>query len=242
MTGNQQTKTRPKPLYDMFDAIPRHYDLINHLITWGFDRKWRWQAARECLAAQPRKVLDLCCGTGDLALAMARMSGGGVELTGVDYSQHMLDVAGQKAVRLGVKNVSFTRAEADALPFPDNYFDSVGISFAFRNLTYKNPLAPRHIAELLRVLAPSGRCVIVESSQPPSGIIRRLAHIYQRGYVARIGQLISGNRGAYHYLAESAARYYTAEELKELLLAAGFRKVSYRRLFFGASAIHVAIK
>jgi len=234
---------RNKPLHGMFTAIPHRYDIVNHIITWGLDKRWRWKAARECLASQPRKVLDLCCGTGDLAISIARLAENGVELTGVDYSRPMLAIATKKAELLARgKRISFTYGDAANLPFPDGYFDCIGISFAFRNLTYKNPLARRHIAEILRLLSAGGKYVIVETSQPKSKLIRKLFHLYLRWFVSRLGYLLSGNRGAYHYLAESAARFYTSEELKELLVTTGFSQVSFRPLFFGVAAIYVAVK
>jgi len=227
----------------MFTAIPHRYDMVNHVITWGLDKQWRWKAARECLASQPRKVLDLCCGTGDLAISIARLAENGVELTGVDYSRPMLAIATKKAELLARgKRISFTYGDAANLPFPDGYFDCIGISFAFRNLTYKNPLARRHIAEILRLLSAGGKYVIVETSQPKSKLIQKLFHLYLRWFVSRLGYLLSGNRGAYHYLAESAARFYTSEELKELLVTAGFSQVSFRPLFFGVVGIYVAVK
>jgi len=232
-----------KPLYGMFAAIPQRYDLINHVITWGLDKRWRWQAARECLAARPKNVLDLGCGTGDLAINIARLAENEVELTGIDYSQPMLERAAQKVGLLAKwKKISFTCGDAADLPFPDGYFGCVGISFAFRNLTYKNPLAQRYLAEVLRVLSPNGRFVIVETSQPKIKIIRKLFHLYLRWFAYRVGYLLSGNRGAYHYLAESATRFYTAAELEELLVTAGFSKVSYRPFLFGAVSIYVAVK
>ncbi len=234
---------RNKPLHSMFTAVPRRYDLVNHVITWGLDKRWRRKTARECLALQPRKMLDLCCGTGDLAINIARLDENGVELTGIDYSQPMLEIAVKKAKLLaGGRKISFTYGDAANLPFPDGYFDCIGISFAFRNLTYKNPVARRHIAEMLRLLSLGGKCVIVETSQPRSKLIRKLFHLYLRWFVSRLGYLLSGNRGAYHYLAESAARFYTSEELKEVLVAAGFSQVSSRPLFFGVVGIYVAVK
>ena len=230
-----------KPLYDMFTAVPRRYDLVNHVITWGLDRRWRRKAAEECLALKPQRVLDICCGTGDLALTLARLAGDNIEVVGLDYSQTMLDIAAKKAGALFGK-LSFVHGNADNLPFPNGSFDCAGISFAFRNLTHKNQLAQRHIAEVLRVLSPGGRFIIVETSQPEAKLIRKLFHLYLRWFVLRVGSLLSGNRGAYHYLAESAARFYAADELKEILIDAGFRQVSFRPLFFGAVGIHVAIK
>jgi demethylmenaquinone methyltransferase/2-methoxy-6-polyprenyl-1,4-benzoquinol methylase len=155
----------------------------------------------------------------------------------------MLAVAAKKAeAAVGKGRITFTHAEAGSLPFPNEHFDGVGISFAFRNLTYKNPVARMHIAEIFRVLTPGGRCVIVETSQPKSRVVRGLFHLYLRWVVAWAGHRLSGNRGAYQYLAESAARFYTAGEIKEMLMAAGFRQVSFRPLLFGVARIHVAVK
>ncbi len=234
---------RNKPLHSMFTAVPRRYDLINHIITWSLDRRWRLKATRECLALPLRRVLDLCCGTGDLTINLARLADDDVELTGVDYSLPMLKIATKKAERLARgRTVSFVYGDAANLPFPDGYFDCVGISFAFRNLTYKNPLLQCHIAEVFRVLSSNGKFVIVETSQPKSKLIRELFHLYLRWFVSRIGHLLSGNRNAYYYLAESAARFYAAEELQKILGTAGFRQVFFRPLLFGAIGIHVAVK
>ncbi|MDP6576340.1 MAG: ubiquinone/menaquinone biosynthesis methyltransferase [Dehalococcoidales bacterium] len=232
-----------KPLYGMFTAIPGCYDLVNRVITWGLDKRWRVQAARECLAAQPSRVLDLGCGTGDLAINVARLAGSGVEVIGLDFSRPMLEIAARKAELLAKgSRISFTCGDAANLPAADGYFDCVGISFAFRNLTYKNPLAQRHVAEVVRVLNPGGRLVIVETSQPKVKLIRKLFHLYLGWFVSGIGYLLSGHRGAYHYLAESAARFYTTEELKEVLVTAGFSRVTCHPLLFGAAGIYVAVK
>lgn len=225
----------------MFTAVPHRYDLVNHIITLGLDKRWRHAAARECLASKPKRILDLGCGTGDLTINLARLARYEIEVTGLDYSQPMLEIAKKKSISMSHKP-TFIQGDAANLPFPDGYFDCVGISFAFRNLTYKNPLALRHLAEVLRVLSQDGRFVIVETSQPKSKAIRILFHLYLRSWVYRIGTLVSGNKGAYHYLSESAARFYTPHELEKLLLTAGFPQVSSRPLFFGAVGLCVAIK
>jgi demethylmenaquinone methyltransferase/2-methoxy-6-polyprenyl-1,4-benzoquinol methylase len=178
-----------------------------------------------------------------LAVNLAQLTKDGVELTGVDYSQPMLEIAAKKAKSLVKgKKISFICGDAASLPFPDAYFDCVGISFAFRNLTYKNPSLQCHLAEVLRVLSPSGRFVILETSQPKSKLVRKLFHLYLRWFVSVVGHLLSGNRGAYCYLAESTARFYTPEKLKKLLVANGFRQVFFQPVFFGVIGIHVAIK
>ncbi len=227
----------------MFTAVPRRYDLINHVVTWGLDKRWRRLTARECLRYKPRNVLDLCCGTGDLTVYLGQLAEKGVGVMGLDYSKPMLELADKKAkARVPGRKLTFVYGDAASLPFPDAHFDCIGISFAFRHLMYKNPLAQQHLAEVLRVLVPGGRYVIVETSQPRSGLIRGLFHFYLSSFVFYLAYWLSGNRGAYHYLTESAAHFYAPEEVKALLLKVGFCEVTYRRLLLGVVAIYVAVK
>jgi demethylmenaquinone methyltransferase/2-methoxy-6-polyprenyl-1,4-benzoquinol methylase len=171
------------------------------------------------------------------------MAPAGTEVFGLDYSQPMLARARDKAARHGLQNsISFVHGDVADLPFPDAYFDSIGISFAFRNLAFRNPVTARYLVEVVRVLKPGGSFVIVESSQPPNRVIRALAHAYERWFVFRMGLWITGNRPAYKYLAESARKFYTADELVDLLVQSGFKTVTVRRFLFGAAAIHVARK
>jgi len=229
----------------MFSDIPPRYDLINHLITWGMDRGWRKQAALTCLQTKPAKILDICCGTGDLAFTMAALADYTPQIEGVDYSRPMLDLAVRKAQQQpspAGRQIRFKQGEVSALPFSDNEFDCVGISFAFRNLTYKNVLVEKHVAEIVRIIRPGGRLVIVESSQPANRLVRALNHFYMRAYVANIGAWVSGNRPAYRYLAESACRYFSPAEMQTFLQQRGFSRVDYRPLFFGAAGVYIAVK
>ncbi len=230
-----------RPLYEMFNTVPRHYDLLNKLMTFGLDKKWRNRAALECLKSSPENVLDICCGTGDLAHSLSLLKHNNTKIFALDYSRLMLDIAIQKNDSLNDKP-SLIIGDASRLPFQDGSFNCIGISFAFRNLTYKNPKISNHLAEIFRIIKPGGSFVIVESSQPKSSLIRKLFHLYLRLYVAKIGALISGEKGAYHYLAESATRFYMPDEIKNMLIKAGFSKVNYKPLFFGAAGIHVATK
>lgn len=242
MTEDKQS-TQKRPLYTIFTAVPPHYDLINRIFTFGLDESWRRQAAQTCLNSNPKLVLDLCCGTGDLALCLANLAQPGTEIIGIDYSLPMLSKAREKAAgrRLNA-NVQFIHGDVGDLPFPDGYLDSIGISFAFRNLTYKNPKTQKYLSELVRVLKLGGEFVIVESSQPRNKLVRTIAHAYLRVFVYSLGSWISKNRPAYKYLSESAQNYYTAEALSDLLVTAGFKSVEFKRLFSGAAAIHKAIK
>lgn len=230
-----------RPLHGMFTAVPRRYDLVNHAITWCLDTRWRRRAAAECLVTRPCRVLDLCCGTGDLAIAVARLAGYGVEVTGIDFSEPMLRLASAKAAATHA-GVTFIYGDASALPFADGYFDCIGISFAFRNLTYKNPLTKSYLSEVYRVMAPGGRFVIAETSQPGPKLVRALFHLYLRLFVANVGHWLSGNRSAYRYLAESARRFYSTGEVGGLLISSGFSEFSSKSLLLGAAAIHIAVK
>ncbi len=241
--GSPQLSSNPQPLHGMFTTVPPRYDMVNYIITLGQDSRWRKLAAITCLEENPIRILDLGCGTGDLALNIARLATKNTEISGLDYSLPMLEIAKHKAERTGFGGkVEFIHGEVTKIPFPDGHLDCVGISFAFRNLTYQNPVCQLHLAEVLRVLKPGGRYVIVESSQPGNWVIRMLFHVYLRIFVKPVGIILSGNRGAYRYLAESAAHYFHPRQVRELLLEAGFGEVTYRPLLFGAAGIYIATK
>lgn len=225
----------------MFARVPAHYDVVNRAITLGLDQRWRRLAAEQCLAHSPRLVVDLCCGTGDLALAIAGCATSVQRVIGVDYGRGMLTRAKTKS-RTQRCVVHWLQAEAARLPFADGSIDCVGIAFGLRNLLFKNPLAAAHLAEVVRVLRPGGRLVAVESSQPGSTAIRSLYHLYLRLFVHGVGSALSGEGGAYRYLAESAARFATNDELHAQFTAAGFRDCASTPFLFGAVAVHAAIR
>ena len=242
MTNLTDRPHQNEPLHRIFTAVPPHYDMINHIITCGLDKRWRQWAAEECLASNPERMLDLCCGTGDFTISVAQLAGDNLAVFGVDYSQPMLKIAARKAESRDTKKISFVNSNAAHLPFPDGYFDCIGISFAFRNLTYRNPLTGKCLDEALRVLKTGGRFVIIETSQPESKLISKFYHLYLRWFVFRMGFILSGNRRAYGYLAKSATRFYNSQEVRKLLTTAGFRQVSFKPLFLGVVGIHIAIK
>jgi demethylmenaquinone methyltransferase/2-methoxy-6-polyprenyl-1,4-benzoquinol methylase len=231
-----------RPLNKVFTDVPKRYDLINRLFSLRLDEMWRIRASRECLAGNPKRFMDLCTGTGDLAIRIAKASGGGMEIAGYDYSMPMLEIARVKAEKAGFKGIEFIHGDAAKMPFPDNYFDTIGISFAFRNLTYKNFDAPKFLAEINRVLKPGGRFVIVESSQPKWPWLKALFRFYTKRIVYPLGSKLSGNKAAYKYLSNSVINYYTPEEICGLLKDHGFSAVSFQQLTGGIAAVHVGLK
>ena len=235
-------KDDKRPLQKMFRAVPPSYDLLNRILTFRFDESWRKRAATACIQKNPARVLDLCCGTGDLVIHIGKKASPGTGIMALDYSAPMLELARKKAVRNNLHDIEFFHGDAASMPFPDSHFDSVGIAFAFRNLTFHNPDCEKFLAEILRVIRPGGRFVIIETSQPPNPVLRSLFHFYLRYVTAPVGGILSGHYGAYKYLAHSARQYFTREELAELLYSAGFSRVDSQPLMGGIAGIFTATK
>ncbi len=231
-----------RPLQKMFMEVPGRYDLLNRLLTWRLDERWRRAAVEEILAGHPGQVLDLCTGTGDLLLRLAANTNGSVKLTGLDFSQPMLDIARQKADKRHAQKVELIHGDAADMPFPDDHFDAIGIGFAFRNLTYKNPDRDKFLKEIHRVTKPGGKFVIIETSRPRSALVQQGVNLYMNLAVKTLGGALSGHKSAYRYLAHSAKNYYTPDEVAGLLKGAGFSSVHYHLFVGGVAALHVAVK
>ncbi len=235
----QPMEPQNRPLERLFNRITLSYDRMNRILTLGMDRRWRRRAAETLVAFEPNSVLDLCTGTGDLAYLLVEMLKENTSVTGLDYSPQMLERAEEK--RAGDRtNPRFVLGDAAALPYDPDSFDAVTVSFAFRNLTYRNPRMEETLAEIRRVLRPGGALVIVESSQPRSKVVRFLRDIYVELMVGKIVTRLSDHGPAYRYLADSVKRYYGPSELREILASAGFEPVQYAPLFFGAAGLYVA--
>ena len=229
-----------RPLQKMFTEVPQRYDLMNRLLTLRFDEKWRKIAADECSTIPSGMIVDLCTGTGDLGLHIAKRVDRSVQVSGVDYSRPMLEIAKKKSERLTGSDINFIEADAAALPFDDQSVDVIGIAFAFRNLTYKNRDRDKFLSEIFRILKKPGKFVIVETSQPGSKAVRWFFYLYLKIVVSRIGGWLSGHHSAYRYLSASARHFYSPSELKRLLTDAGFSSVSHRSFLGGISALTVA--
>ena len=223
----------------MFTAVAPRYDLLNHLLSCNIDRMWWWRAARafrHILHRPEARVLDLCCGTGDMTLALARRAGDSrkAPILGTDFSHAMLQRAEKKTVD---RNIYLVEADALKLPFPDGQFDLVVSAFGFRNLTNYDA----GLVEMLRVLRPGGEIGILDFSEP-RGVLGKIYRVYFRRVLPAIGTMISGVRGAYTYLPASVERFPSPEELLRRMERTGFRDAVWRSYSFGIAGLFRARK
>ncbi len=219
----------------MFGRIARHYDLLNHLLSFNLDRRWRARTVArvaDILRRPSARVVDLCCGTGDLMIAMERARG--TRVWGSDFCHPMLLEAREKVVCRSLESAVF-EADTLALPLADHSVDLVTMAFGFRNLAnYEDGLR-----ELLRVLRPGGLAAILEFSQPTNRLFAAAYGFFSTRVLPWIGGLVSGSREAYSYLPESIRNFPHAEELAEMMLGMGFAEVQFERMSGGSVALHL---
>jgi demethylmenaquinone methyltransferase/2-methoxy-6-polyprenyl-1,4-benzoquinol methylase len=240
------SKREDFPLQDYYKDIYQTYDRVNRVFTFGRDKTWRKKAATECLAFRPKKVLDLCTGTGDFVLELASQSGKDVEFFAYDFTPAMLDLARKKYQELleirQLAPIEFLDGEVAQMPFEDGVFDAIGITFGIRNLVYKNSLASRHLSEMNRVLRPGGIVLLLESSRPDNFVWRFFNSLYLQLILPYLGGIMSGNLKAYRYLARSSRNYYSIREMGAILEQAGFELRKSKAFFLGSVMLVIAEK
>jgi demethylmenaquinone methyltransferase / 2-methoxy-6-polyprenyl-1,4-benzoquinol methylase len=217
----------------MFDRIAGVYDLMNTAMTAGLHHRWRERAADQAELGPGEAALDACCGTGDLALELARRVGPEGRVIGSDFSERMLDLARAKAAERGVPGLRFEWGDALALPYDAGSFDAVTVGFGVRNLADLE----RGVGELVRVLKPGGRLVILEITQPRREPLSSFFGLWFDRLVPLLGAL-AGDREAYTYLPESVKRFPNPERLALLMDRAGLERIRYTVLAGGIIAIH----
>ena len=219
----------------MFDRIAGVYDLMNTAMTAGLHHRWRERAADRAELGPGDSALDVCCGTGDLALELGRRVGPGGQVIGSDFSERMLDIAREKAADRGAPGVRFEWADALHLPYADGSFDAVTVGFGVRNLADLG----QGIREMRRVLRPGGRLVILEITQPRRPPLSTFFSLWFDRLVPALGTL-AGDHEAYSYLPESVKRFPPPEGLAALMSESGLAEIRYLVLAGGIIAIHSA--
>jgi len=238
--GARDEREAAARVQEMFAQITPRYDFLNHFLSLSLDRLWRRRTARRFASVLRRPdacVLDLCCGTGDLAFALARkrMRGAGASIVGADFVEPMLVRARAKPSGAQTQ-VAFSAADALQLPFPSGVFDLVTSAFGFRNLANYDA----GMREIARVLKRGGEVGILEFSEPGSGPLAALFRFYFRQILPRVGGAISGSREAYSYLPASVGRFPSPQELAALMARCGFTDVKCEFWNFGSVLLHRA--
>ena len=236
--GARDRESAAQAVREMFTSIAPRYDLLNHVLSFNIDRLWWWRTARkfDAILRRPEaRVLDLCCGTGDMAFALHRRAGSeAAQILGADFSHAMLQRAAEKGS--GTK-LRWIEADALRLPFPDEHFNLVTSAFGFRNLADYDA----GLREIARVLAPGGECGILDFGEP-GGLIGQCYRVYFKKVLPAIGTMISGVHGPYAYLPASVERFPAPDEMLSRMRQAGFREASWTPYTFGIAGLYRGVK
>jgi demethylmenaquinone methyltransferase/2-methoxy-6-polyprenyl-1,4-benzoquinol methylase len=223
---------------EMFSRISPKYDFLNHFLSINIDKSWRRLVGKKLKNVLDRKdavVLDVACGTGDLSVEL--QTNATAKIIGTDFCRPMLEIAAEKNER-GNVSIPYIEADALSLPFTDASFNAVTIAFGLRNLAnWKDGLR-----ELLRVLKPDGKLVVLEFSSPIIPGFRQIFQFYFKDILPKIGGIFSGSRGAYEYLSESVSRFPDQKNLAKMMRETGFSDVEYKNLTGGIAAIHIGTR
>ncbi len=238
LTPYNSGEKKGKQIAKMFNAIASRYDIMNRLISLGQDKRWRRKAISILKPQSPATILDIATGTGDMAIKMHSMLST-CKVTGCDISEGMLEVARKKVLDLGLASeIEFSLGDCISLPFEDNSFDAVTISFGIRNVED----IERGISEINRVLKPSGTLVILELSVPENSFYKFFYKIYTKLFIPTLGKIITGERRAYDYLRKSIAVVPQGKAMTNIMSKVGMTNCCYTYMTFGACAIYSAKK
>jgi demethylmenaquinone methyltransferase/2-methoxy-6-polyprenyl-1,4-benzoquinol methylase len=229
---------RAAKVNDLFAAIARRYDLLNDLQSFGLHRHWKRRVVELAAVRLGQRALDICCGTGDLALALARS---GAEVVGLDFSQAMLEIAENRRLKStpsSIPNPKFIQGDAQQLPFPENSFDAVTVGYGLRNLA--NWEAGLH--EMVRTAKPGGRLVVLDFGKPPNALWREIYFTHLKMTVPLLGWLFGGNADAYAYILESLKHYPAQDGVAAKMWELSLSNVHVFNLLGGAMAIHYGEK
>ena len=231
---------KKEAIEQMFDAIAPDYDPLNHLLSLGIDKSWRRRALKQIVEPErPQQILDLACGTGDFSLEMARKAHPQTLIRGVDLSEGMLAVMREKVAAKGLQErILIERGDAEQLRFGDGTFDRVTIAFGIRNFEHREAA----LQEILRVLKPGGRLVILELSVPSNPVLRWFYKLYFTKLTPLIGGRVSGEKAAYKYLPASVLKFPGKRAWMATMAGCGFRAVTHRAFTFGICRLYTGEK
>lgn len=222
---------------NIFNDIAPKYDLLNHFLSMNIDKTWRKKAMKKLAEGKKNLLLDVACGTGDFSIAAYKA---GVEkVIGIDISENMVEIGRRKIKEKRLEEkIILTTGDSEALEFENNNFDAVTVAFGVRNFEHLE----KGLGEMLRVLKPGAKVIILEFSMPEHFPMRQLYKFYFRYILPTIGGIISGNKGAYTYLPESVMKFPQGREFLEIMEKCGFTNVSREKLTFGIASLYIGYK
>ena len=231
-------KSKREQVEMMFDNIAPKYDLLNHSLTAGIDRIWRRKAIKIAAQNNPKNLLDIAAGTGDFTILEAKRTNAS-EIIGIDISQNMLNVAVEKARRAKLDSkIKFIKADSLCMPFDDNTFDAATVGFGVRNFAD----IPAGLTEILRVLKPGGRLVVLELSEPSNPLVKGVFGFYFHKILPVAGKIVSKDGSAYKYLPESVDHFPYGERFVEIMKTCGYKNTHLKWLGCGIAAIYCGEK
>ncbi|MBA5629420.1 bifunctional demethylmenaquinone methyltransferase/2-methoxy-6-polyprenyl-1,4-benzoquinol methylase UbiE [Moheibacter lacus] len=229
--------TKKQQVEQMFDNISGKYDLLNRILSMGIDVSWRKKVVKSVKKENPKTILDIATGTGDLAIAMAKATD--AKITGFDLSAGMLEVGRKKVKEQNLENrIEMIQGDAEKMPFADNSFDVITVAFGVRN--FEN--LKKGLDDIYRVLKPGGKFIILEFSQPEAVPMKQLYTFYSRYVLPKIGKKISKDQSAYTYLPDSVKAFPYGDEMKKILKNSNFVEPYDKKLTFGIASIYESLK
>ncbi len=224
---------------EVFHSVADKYDVMNDLMSFGIHRLWKRYTIEMSGVRKGHKVLDIAGGTGDLAAKFSQIVGDSGEVVLSDINASMLGVGRSRMVDKGLlANMAYVQANAESLPFPDNYFDCITIAFGLRNVTEK----ANALKSMYRIVKPGGRVLVLEFSKPESPLLSKVYDFYSFKILPKIGELVANDSESYQYLAESIRMHPDQQTLKEMMSEAGFEQCDYHNLTGGIVALHRGFK
>ncbi|HEY9032182.1 MAG TPA: bifunctional demethylmenaquinone methyltransferase/2-methoxy-6-polyprenyl-1,4-benzoquinol methylase UbiE [Kangiella sp.] len=224
---------------EVFHSVAAKYDVMNDLMSFGVHRIWKRYTIERAAARVGQTILDIAGGTGDLTAKFSKIVGPTGKVVLADINESMLKVGRNKLVDSGiVGNVEYVQANAECLPFPDNYFDRITIAFGLRNVTEKE----KALESMYRILKPGGKLLVLEFSKPALPALSKVYDVYSFSLLPAMGKVVANDAESYKYLAESIRMHPDQETLKQLMMEAGFDEVEYTNLTGGIVALHIGKK